>query len=90
MYTKPMIRIGMSLESSASVIGPSLSPFTPSAVPSATPSRITGNAQTTSMLREITESVTPPKKPDRIPSSTESRAVISAAEIPMISELRPP
>ena len=69
-----MIRIGISLESSARVIGPSLSPFTPSAVPRATPSRITGNAHTTSMEREITESVTPPKKPARIPSSTDRSA----------------
>ena len=54
-----MIRIGIASESPAIVIGPSSSPPRARAVPSATPSRITGKAQITSSAQRITLSARP-------------------------------
>ena len=52
--------------------------------------RKTGNAQITSMSRESSESVTPPKKPAMSAVTVASRQQMTAEPIPMISELRPP
>ena len=54
-----MIRIGIQREPLEIEIGPSCSPPTASAVPSAIPSRTTGKAQITSSTREITASGQP-------------------------------
>ena len=54
-----MIRIGIASESPAIVIGPISRPPSASAVPRATPSRITGKAQITSIAQRITLSARP-------------------------------
>ena len=56
-----MIRIGIHFDLESISIGPMLRPDSVSAVPSATPSSSTGNAQITSRLREMTVSVKPRK-----------------------------
>ena len=58
-YTKPMIRIGITIDPLWIVIGPSFRPPIERAVPSATPRMTTGNAQRTSIAREMTVSTMP-------------------------------
>jgi hypothetical protein len=56
---KPIIRIGIQTEPPERWIGPICRPPTASAIPSAIANSSTGKAQSTSIAREITESVQP-------------------------------
>ena len=82
--------IGINSEPDSIVIGPALKPPIASAVPSATPNRITGKAQRMSMIRARIPSTQPRKYPASRPAMIERIVVISAAESPIMRELRPP
>ena len=53
-------------------------------------SRYTGKAQMMSMMRDATESVTPPKKPAIRATTVATSEQSTAAPMPISSELRPP
>ena len=85
-----MISTGMMSESPAMCIGPSWSPPSASATPSAVPRMITGNDHMMSSTARTTVSVGPRKYPETTPSRIDRNVVMTAATTPIMSELRPP
>ena len=89
---KAMIRVGSQRLVATICSGPTCRPWgrVSSSVPTVIANSRTGNAQITSMSRESSESVTPPKKPAISASTVAMRQQMTAEPIPMSSELRPP
>jgi hypothetical protein len=85
-----MIPIGIQRLVAGSVTSPRSSPLVSATIEMEMASRYTGKAQRTSISRERTPSVKPPKKPAMTAMIVARMQQIRADTVPIISELRPP